>query len=246
LLSHQANANSTNKVGNTELGYIRITDKTWTKTRWVERNISRGSVVGMQLALTGRLNSTHEQTVKLWLGTSHPRGYWKYVYLTEPDTILHTKIHLLELIKDGLDKGISFFSHRLQPLPRESDIPKNDNPQLGKTLEGLFVPGHVPPFSIITTLKVGDSCCDGGFHRPGRTEEFGTKQKSCGDHWWACGLRGKIKSSTEDILERHKRLAPYPMMRLDFGIQVIFASTTQGRRCFPSKTPCNKNHAPSY
>ena len=78
-------------VQNTELSYIRITRKEWVFTRHISVHVIRASIIGMQHALAKKLNSTETQE---WLGTKPPE-YWKYVFLSEPDTILHTKPWLL-------------------------------------------------------------------------------------------------------------------------------------------------------
>lgn len=231
------------KIGNTtELGYIQMTNETWTKTQWVAVNIPRGAVVGMQLALSGKLES--ETETQQWLGSSQQD--WKFVYLTEPDTILHTKSKLLPLIRNGLESGLSFFPHRLQPLPHESDFPQNGGaPHISETNGKSYVPGHLYPFSNITTLGHQDACCDGGSSWIGRNEPFcqGGKVPCGGSMWWSLGFHREQKDlSNDEILQVHKRLIPYPMMRVgDGGTGVVFASTNHGRRCFPSKRSCRNS-----
>ncbi|KAL3934912.1 MAG: hypothetical protein SGBAC_009471, partial [Bacillariaceae sp.] len=153
------------KIGPTELAYVQMTNESWTTTKWVKLNIPRGSVLGMQLALSGQMEPDDAQK---WVGSSGTD--WKYVYLTEPDTLLHTKAWLLPTIRDGLDSGLSFFPHRLQPLPHESDFPivdKNGKKQhfASPVNEGRFLPGSLHPFSNVTTIQEDEdysSCCDGG------------------------------------------------------------------------------------
>jgi hypothetical protein len=230
-----ANEDAAYKIGNTELAYVRITNETWVKTQWVKFNMPRAAVIGMQLALTGQLEYPRD-----WLGTTRESSYWKYVYLTEPDTILHTKPWLLSSIRDGLNRGLSLFPHRLQPLPHESDLPSLANSTskeklLSPTNAGRFIPGNVPPFSNVTVLDPSsgqDFCCDDG-----KTPNH----DNCGTWFWTCGFDNGIQQkdlSNEEVLEKHKRLVSYPMMRLERGTGIVFGPTEHGRRCHPSKVPC--------
>jgi hypothetical protein len=192
----------------------------------------------MQMALNGDFESPEE--TQAWLGTSHTKDYWKYFYLTEPDTILHTKSNLLDLIRKGLDEGLGFYPHRLQPLPHQSDLPRN-KPSILEALTGRYVPSHeATPFANVTTLTKRYSCCDDGPHWHGRMND--TRHKPCrGQQWWGCGLLGERQDTPEKILRLQKRLLPYPLMRLEYGTRIVFLSTNQGRRCIPSTTPCGDN-----
>lgn len=234
------------KIGNTELGYVHITDETWLKTKWVKFNMPRAAVIGMQKALGGKLGNPQQS--KDWLG-NHDASDWKFVYLTEPDTFLHTKKSLLSSLKHGLDRGLSFFPHRLQPLPHEINLPP---PKHGDAYSYHFSSGYqssylpnVHPFSNITVLDDSTYCCDSGKVWPGRSKEFGVRQVSCGTWWWECGFtnpRKKIVDLPEgQVLEMNKRLVPYPMMTIRDGTGVVFGSTECGRRCFPSKTKCKQS-----
>jgi hypothetical protein len=225
--------------GGTEIAYARIRDKDWVYTRHTKVSMVRGCIVGMQKALSGRLNETLMQQ---WLGnrTNNTTEYWKYVYLSEPDTILHTKPWILPSIRNQLDEGLSFYPHRIQPLPHESNFPSSH-----KTSAGMFLPSDVSPFSNITTLdplyKHQDSCCDGGDVLPGRTKEYGTGRFPCdGYWWWACGFYNNDtkKLTKEEVRNRHKRLLEYPMVRFKDGSGLVWGSNERGRRCFPSKTSC--------
>lgn len=236
---HAAPLNLTaTKIGRTELAYVQMTNRSWTTTKWVKLNIPRGTVLGMQLALSGQMEPAQEAE---WLGTSGTD--WKYVYLTEPDTLLHTKSWLLPMIQEGLDSGMSFFPHRLQPLPHESDFPSKDwKHHVSPMNEGKFLPGHLHPFSNVTILEEDYSCCDGGGAWIGRLEPFcmGAKEPCGGSMWWSNSLRKQPQNTTDEgLLVHHQKLVHYPMMRLDYGTRLVFASTNHGRRCFPSKTPCS-------
>ena len=230
----------------TELGYVRITNETWVQTNFVKVNMPRGAIIGMTKALTGELDDGDSS--QDWLGPEHDASYWKYVYLTEPDTILQTKPEILLPIQQGLDHGFSFFPHRLQPLPHEADLPILEEGQsLSSYIEGQFIPNK-GPFSNITILDTwysrdGDvlsHCCDdmdSGW--PGRDDK--NRYPKCGKFWWTCGFvkNSKVQDWTEaEVIEHHKRLIPYPMMKLRDGTEVTFGPTEMGRRCIPSKTPC--------
>lgn len=231
------------QVGHTDIAYVRL-QELWVKTNLVPVNVPRGALIGMQMALSGKLSEGH---TKDWLGDKSKTGEWKYFYLTEPDTILSTAPHILPLIRQGLDQGWIFFPHRLQPIPHEADLPVDHS----FMSPGRYVPGSISPFSNITLLKnpwadnrsnvegLYAHCCDTGIFKPGRTEEFGTKQQPCGRWWWACGFTNQESNiSAMEALEFHKRLVPYPMMRLQGGTAVVVAATEMGRRCSPSRTPC--------
>jgi hypothetical protein len=239
------------KIGNTELAYVKITDESWLKTQWVKFNMPRAAVIGMQHALGGKF--TEEQDTQAWLGSTHDASFWKYVYLTEPDTLLHTKPSLWKSIQQGLDSGLSFFPHRLQPLPHQYNLPPSDSDATKKKhvsniYAGRFIP-NIHPFSNITTLDDSLHCCDNGPKWPGRSKEFGTKQRPCrGYWWWGCGYSNDYKVldlTKEQVLEHHKRIVPYPMMNIKGGTGIVFGPTEMGRRCLPSKMPCPKGGATS-
>jgi hypothetical protein len=237
------------QVGHTDLVYVRL-QESWVKTQHVPLNVPRGALIGMQMAITEKLGERHTRE---WLGDVSKIDHWKYFYLTEPDTILSTKPLILPLIRDGLDKGWIFFPHRLQPIPHEADLPVDHS----FMSPGRYVPSTVPAFSNITLLRnpwdeeYGNNntvvdrpshCCDMGKFKPGRSEEFGTKQRPCGKWWWACGFTEEESNLSEmEVLKLHKRLVPYPMMRLQGGTGVVVAATEMGRSCHPSTTPCTQS-----
>eukprot|EP00980_Cylindrotheca_fusiformis_P023647 scaffold10700_cov108-Cylindrotheca_fusiformis.AAC.11 len=228
------------QVGRTIVVYTRL-QESWIKTNHVAVNVPRGTLIGMHTAISGKMGEGH---TKEWLGDDI--GQWKYFYLTEPDTILNVKPEILPLIRQGLDNDWIFFPHRFQPIPHEADLPVDH----AFMRTGRYVSGSVPPFSNITNLanpwsnetKEGSGashCCDTGIIKPGRTEEFGTKQRPCGQWWWACGFTDQDTIQSEiEVRELHKRLVPYPMMSLQGGTGVVVLGTEMGRRCLPSSTPC--------
>jgi hypothetical protein len=270
LLDEKSESESSSSLPNTHttLGYARITDTTWTRNYRNKKllcNMQRGVVEGLQRALQGRMPSEQQHE---WLGTktttTTTEEDWKYVFLTEPDLLLYTKPWILPLLQTGLNQGLSFFPHRLQPLPHQADFPSTTTTASSTELQQqqqqeqrLLLPNHVAPFSNITTLQYfQDSCCDEMTNEyPGRAQEFGWRQHQfpCDDWWWTCGYNNnnstnnnntsqQMHSKNETTMmmqEAHKRLIPYPMMRLQGGSGVVFGSTEQGRRCVPSKTRCH-------
>jgi len=237
-----------------EIAHIKIIHGEWMKGEMMpgrERkknsyNIPRGAVIGLQKALMGKLDSIKEQDD--WLGRNYDLKYWKYVYLTEPDTILNLNHNLLPLIRKALDDGISLFPHRLHPLPHETDLPTNNTFN-----RGLYLPNH-PPFSNITTLDpFGDnyiSCCDDGLSAPGKqnwTIHHGprseTVNEGCKGRWWECGFiehDGSTEFNMTEVIQGHARLLTYRFMRLHNGIGISFGTNNQGRQCIPSKTSCDE------
>jgi len=237
-----------------EIAHVKILHDEWMKgeirpgrkRKDTSYNIPRGAIIGLQKALMGKLDSTKEQDD--WLGRNYDLTYWKYIYLTEPDTILNLNHNLLPLIKKSLDDGISLFPHRLHPLPHETDLPTNNTFNRGQ-----YLPNH-PPFSNITTLDpFGDnyiSCCDDGLSAPGKENwiiQHGprseTVNEGCKGRWWECGFFEHDDSTVfnmTEVIQGHARLLAYRFMRLHNGIGISFGTNNQGRQCIPSKTICDE------
>ena len=88
-----------------EIAHVHITDPSLYETAEVKMNIPRAAVAGLWRAMTGRKfdnNNNDDDTVTTpedddddsikeerskWLGQNHDFEYWKYVYLTEPDSL---------------------------------------------------------------------------------------------------------------------------------------------------------------
>ncbi|CAJ1943549.1 unnamed protein product [Cylindrotheca closterium] len=238
-------------IGDTQVAYVQL-EESWVQTKRVTANIPRGVLLGMQKALQ---NEFPPQEQAKWIGSSTARQ-WQYFYLTEPDSILNTKPKILPLLRSGLDQGWIFFPHRWQPIPHQADLPNHHDSFLSPS---RYIPNTVAPFSNVTNIQspwndnnnsdhietsddVVLHCCDDGMDKPGRTEAFGTKMKPCGKWWWACGFSSLNQPGAalmpNEVLELHKRLIPYPMMRLQGGTSFIVAASEMGRRCLPSKRPC--------
>jgi hypothetical protein len=205
------------RIGHTEVGFVRaVTNVT---TRYIKVNMPKAAIEGLQQAFKGDLG--FEET-KLWLGNHHNRessSPWKYVYLTEPDTILQTRPWVLPQLVDALDDEGCFIlvPHRLQPIPHESDVKGYDD----KT---TFVPA-VGDLSVVMELDAlgGDVCCDAGIDKPGESN-----YPECGTFWYMCGFGKK----GGDPLVDHERLLPYKFMRLRDGTGIVsLTGTEHGRRC---------------
>jgi hypothetical protein len=220
------NTNTVCRLGTTkmEIAFVHVNDPSWISNGVVACNVPRAAIVGLRLAMTRKLNTT--ETTK-WLG-SHKNGvqYWNYVYLTEPDTILHIRNELLPQFQAALQDGISLFPHRLHPLPHEDDLPPYHTMN-----RGLYIPnlGHFANISSIDTStsmstnmtlmqqessNLYTSCCDDGRAWPG---DDGWERKNGCRPWWTCGFH-RIKFGSEEmynqtvLLEKHERLQLYPMM----------------------------------
>ncbi|CAJ1927225.1 unnamed protein product [Cylindrotheca closterium] len=232
----------------TSLGYAAITDETWVRNYRRKKlfNLQMGVVIGLQTALKGymRHNMTRQQE---WLGIQekddggndqnhkdHPHEYWKYVFLTEPDLLLHTKPWVLSLLQKGMDEeGLSYFPHRLQPLPHQADFEimllrimnatstrtkkkknknkkQDHNQQSSSSSSSLLyysqlLPDDILPFSNITVLEYPmDSCCD--------DDSYFDNIQYAGAAGAGAGAGGESTSSSSSSL-----VLPYPGRSKEFG-----------------------------
>lgn len=202
------------RIGKTEVGYARATlEEVTSKITPVNR--VKGSLTGLQRALKGKMD---EERKKEWLGRTHKASFWKYVYLTEPDTILQARPSALPQIQAALDKGMILAPHRFQPLPHESDLKGMEN-------ENKFIPA-TGKFETVVKLNPlnGGVCCDG---LEGESKPY-MKFDKCGSFWWQCGFNAR---------RDHSRLEEYQLMRLTgaAGTGIVnLAGSEHGRRCIPN------------
>lgn len=202
-------------IGPMEVGYVQLRPEEC-KTKFIDANIPKGAIYVLQHAFKGDLDPKRIPDV---LGTTTDKSYWKYIFLTEPDTILQTKPWVLPQLKNALDQGLVLSPHRLQPLPHESDLMGMDDEHRYVKSEGNFTK------IIDLDAEDGAVCCDEQkkTYKP-YTEYFG----SCGYCWWECGFKQAGNWS-------HSGLKPYSLMRLKQGTGIIsLAATAHGRRCFPN------------
>jgi hypothetical protein len=219
LLRSDTAGNSTSKdqspvtrIGNTELGYARATLEEVTSAT-TPINLVKGALAGLQCALKGDME---EGRAKEWLGNAHDISYWKYVYLTEPDTILQSRPAALSHLREALDEGLIIAPHRLQPLPHESDLKG-----MKRSVKYLPATGNFSNVIELNPLK-GGVCCDAlrGKYKPWRNFE------KCGSFWWQCGFNAR---------QNHTRLEEYQLLRLQTGTGIVnLAGSEHGRQCLPS------------
>lgn len=207
------------RIGPMEVGYVEVQARE-AKTKFLDVNMPKGALNVMQHGFKGDLD---RKRTKDLFGTTTDKFYWKYVYLTEPDTLLQTKPWVLPQLKDALDSGLMLAPHRLQPVPHEQDfVGMKDENRLIKA-EGNF--------STVLDLDTlnGAVCCDeqAGSYKPWK-DYFG----SCaGIIWFECGFQRAVSS-----YNNHNHLLPYSLIRLERGTGIVtLSATAHGRRCFPQK-----------
>jgi hypothetical protein len=222
-----------NMVGHLEVGFV-LTNPEATRTKSILRNMPKGCLVGAREAFlaadTAAEQRTETQTKHLadWFGTMYDPSHWRYLYLTEPDSILTTRAEALPQIKEEMDlRGGIVPPFRLQPIPHESDVP-------GYAATGRYL-HEEDGFPVIEMdhYNIHDVCCDhhlGPDIRPGLSDF-----PACGNRkWFFCGLDidHKPQSSVDDP---HQRLRPYQLIRLKRGTGITtIAGNLFARRCFPA------------
>lgn len=207
LVPNDTTGNTTNalsQIGRTELAYVRAATEDVISQK-TPINIVKGALTGLQKALKGDGDSMSAERQH---GSS-----WKYVYLTEPDTILQTKPSALPQLQKALVEGLILAPHRLQPLPHEYDLAgmKNSNKMVHA----------VGNFSLILQLNSleGAVCCDQDY-KPWK------EHPKCNSFWWQCGFNDR---------KDHSRLEQYDLIRLQPGMGIVsLAANHNGRRCKPN------------
>lgn len=218
------------QAGHMELGYAVIPQET-ARTKHLNKNMPKATLLGLRNAFLYsqedddyKLDDVKKTAVESWLGSRHNTDYFKYVYLTEPDTILQTRPSSLAAIKAEVDTGAVLLPHRLQPIPHESDV-RGSNPK-------FFVSEEFKQVIELDPIGNHDVCCDeqaGPDFKPGRPPYV----EKCGGFWYSCGFSRRSSGPEE---ERHRRLAPYLFMRLKGGTEIAgIAGNEHGRRCVPKK-----------
>lgn len=214
------------------------------------------------------LNKTTPDVTKCWLGENNDNSL-QYIYFSEPDLILNTRLESLHGIGRALLNGKLLAPHRMQLLPHASDFVKVVGSESIVNDTTRFIP-NTPPFDDVIEIDtfqqhnhppnnqrrvinnnnpVYDSCCDRGLYKPYLLH------KKCGNFWWLCGFSSKLIITKEnvDLLQQepvipwamlaHKRLLGYPMMRLVSGTGLVFASSESGKTCRPQIGLCStKRH----
>jgi hypothetical protein len=224
----------------TQLAYVTVSDD-MVKTQFVAVNVPRGALLGLRRALEG----TDREWTTQWLGPTnhtaesahHP---WKFVYLTEPDTMLHVRPARLAAMERMLQRGMILVPHRLQPVPYEDDVPESNQTHTFITREQVAASAA----AIVVDLDAADSgvaCCDEqrGTLRPGpKAAAAAGLGAQCGwDRWWLCGFGSQQpNNSTNSHQGNHSLILDhYQLIRLRQGTGVTLVSgSSHGRRCFPT------------
>ena len=136
-------------VSTTYSWLIKGTDK----TNYM-RLVPKAALEHLQDALRGQSSDP-----ELWLGADKRPDDYHYVYLTEPDTLLHMRPSAIESIRQQMDEGNFSTPHRVQLAPQETDVPGyKDNRQ------------WIPNYGILSNITAlhgdTDACCDDGIQRP--------------------------------------------------------------------------------
>ena len=209
-------------LGHMELNHVTVTNEDYVKTKFIKINVPKGALKGLHDALSGKIRQPAQSE---WLG-DHPKDYWDYVYLTEPDIVLQMKYSALDGLEKALKEGMMLAPHRLQPVPHELNFEGlvTANP------EQRIVPKE--QFTDVMSMDTDqeDVCCDIGRSIPGLPPTI----EKCNDFWWICGFRrGGLTPE-----ERHQRLMPYGFFRLTKGTGIIsVAATEHGRQCIRKSGP---------
>jgi hypothetical protein len=214
------------RIHNSELAYVQASDDL-VASEFIEVNMPRAALAGLMKALEGSDPSWTQR----WLGHDGVSSRWKYVYLTEPDTILQTRPSTIRSIKSALDAGHILVPHRFQPIPHRDDATLSRIPHLVPS--SFKAPFVLESGNIVETVdgsrggkRTGPetlgACCDAqeGDYKPGKSG-----MEYCGDFWWQCGYRDG----------NHSRLSGYELLRLNRGTGIItLAGNEHGRRCVPA------------
>lgn len=214
------------RIGPMEVNYIRAKNPPFTNMDDPDINMPKGALISLRRAF---LDSHNQRRRDLWLGGPRRTSRWKYVYLTEPDTILQARPSALQVLGHTLDKGLIVVPHRLQPVPHESDV-NGTEVDRNRVLPSV---GHFRKVFSLDVVGDSDACCDDGVDKPGMPPAF----PKCGTFWWLCGFDSEEEDTGyRDPFQRHKRFMPYQLMRLQGGTGFVsLAGTEHGRRCMPMK-----------
>jgi hypothetical protein len=213
------------QIGLMEVGFA-VASSAYSRSLYVKTNMPRATLMGLRDAfLYSELQESERseamtKNMTAWLGS---KVDWKYVYLTEPDTILQARPSALKSLKAEVDKGSVLLPHRLQPIPHESDVKGMER------TDRYVAETEVSEIISLDPNNGDDACCDeqaGPAFKPGKPPNY----EECGNFWYLCGFYDKVKEN------RHRRLLPYKFIRLISGTEIVsIAGNEQGRRCIPKK-----------
>jgi hypothetical protein len=213
-------------VGSMEVAFAEF-EQEHAKTERLKKNVPRAALLGLRDAIL--LSKKEEQLapdqivkVQEWLGEKQHPTYWKYIYLTEPDSILQTRPATLKQLKAEVDKGMVLLPHRLQPIPHEDDAP-------GHPKAHMYLHKDFKPVIELDAIGEHDACCDAnkGPWKPGRNE-----YPSCGTFWYMCEFSRKIPNKERTF----ERFQLYSLIKLKSGTDIVSLSALEhGRMCIPKK-----------
>ena len=216
-----ASSSLVSRLGTTEIGFVNVIRP---KKKY-SKNVPRATLMGLSNAFKGESSASEAE---LWLGPrSRGPSFWRYVYLTEADTILQTRRSNLPDFKEKLDSGLLLLPHRLQVIPHESDL-------RGYKDRRKYLPSLGPLEQVRTldaSLNGGASCCGLGLKRP--CKFVVNRSLGCTNTWY---LNGTHKRETNDqLLQRHSLLWNYSLVSLKQGVGLVtLAASNFGRQCLPS------------
>ena len=217
----------------TSFAYCRATN--FTKVDHIvtgNPNLPKGSLNKLRRVLLG--NATADE-VGCWLGEDTSKSEateefqpsvqsrYKYIYLTEPDTLFTTRPSSVAALGEKLKEGYVLAPHRLQPLPHGSDF------------RGLNVANNkhnvVPASGIFEHVYEVDSnemsCCDAGQFFP--MTAFGRTDAG----WWQHGFWSIYGNESLPVETAHSSLLAYPLFRLTEGTNTVLVGSEHGRLCRP-------------
>ena len=215
-------------IATTEFSYVQMEEELY-KSDLVDVNRPRGSIYGLQSALRGDFNESYTEA---WLGNVRKPDFWRYVYFTEPDLVLQTRLSSLPAIHDALESGRVLMPHRFELNPHEADLSED-----GKLYNGNMLPAKGKFLDILDLDGDVDMCCDGGNDRPSWDKEDDPTEHKCGDWWWRCGYNNHWIDAGISEEVKHRRILNYtPFIRLMQGVNIVAISGTEHeRKCHPRK-----------
>ena len=188
--------------GDMDVAFVKLHPNE-TRTKFVAVNTPAAAIKGLHAAFAANDGA--------WLG----RGGWKYVYLTEPDSLLVARGSTLPAVLRHVDAGRVLCPHGLQPVPHASD-----------DVFGYLGRAPVPDTRDFAVLDVDerDGCYDlGAFDVPDGCrvpERFPIRGK-----WIMCGI-------ATETLGNFSAARAQGFMRLRHGSRVTLSpADDRGRRC---------------
>lgn len=219
-------------IGSTELTLLGVQSK-YLKTK-NPKLVPRACLILLHDAMFRRhLSNSSQEQQSLVLGAGGVER-WKYVYYTEQDSPLHTRVEAFPALKGVLDQGGVLTPHRWSPVPHAHDW-------IGDDTTIATTPSDMPPnrylpaagnWTNITVLEAASSCCDrGDDSRDGRL------MYPKGNNFWYLDGFGKPLPEDQDVdqamVKRMERFSTYQLLRLKDGTGLTLAGSESSRQCAP-------------